>query len=146
MLATVGQLGINFITQHKQILLLNHLRDRLQIGAVHDRARWIVREWKNQHLCFRCDFLQQLLRRQTELILLLQLDNDRRTARQHRPRHIGNVTRLRNQNLIARIEHRAQGDINRLAAADYYHHFCIRIIIKTLTTFQIMADLLAQFL
>ena len=47
---------------------------------------------------------------------------------------------------VLSLEHRAQGDINRLAAADRYHHFCIRIILKALTTFQIMADLLAQFL
>ena len=124
----IGQLGINLIGKHEQVVLDNDIRNRLQILAFHDRSGRIVRKWQDEDLGLVRDSLLQLLRRQTEIVFFLQLNDLRHAACQHRAGQIGHVARLRDQHLIARIDHRPQRNVNGFAAADRHKDLRARIV------------------
>ena len=72
MLLAVGELRIDLVRNHKEVMGEHYLADRLQIRLFHDGARRIIRERDEKHFCPLCDLLLQFLRRQTEPVLRLQ--------------------------------------------------------------------------
>ena len=144
MLRLVGQCAVNLIGEDIQIMVHAEFCDRLEILARHDRSCRIVRERQNQDLRLRRVSGLEFLECQLELIFFLHLDNHRHAACQNRTRFIGNVARLRNDDLISRIEHRTQRDIDRLGAADRNHDLLVRIVDDIVQFVLLQRDLIAQ--
>ena len=138
---SISQLGINLIRKNKQIVFYYNFCNLLQLAAVHHRSGGVVGEGKNQKLCLRRNLFQKLFRRQTELILFLQLNRNRNTSGQNSTGHIGNIAGLRNQNLVSRIQHGPHGNINALAAAYRYYNLLVRIIADMTASLQIIVNL-----
>ena len=146
MIPSIGQLTVYFIGNHEKILFQNHFRNGFQILPLHDRPRRVVGEGKDEHLGFIRNGVAELLRRQAELIFRLQIDEYRNRIRQDSTGFIGNVAGLRNQHLISRIDHRAQGDINGFRPSHRDQYLMGGIILQIKPSFQIVADFHLQFL
>ena len=114
MIPSIGQLTVYFIGNHEKILFQDHFRNGFQVLPLHDRPGRVVGERQDEHLGFIRNGVAELLRRQTELIFRLQIDEYRNRIRQDGTGFIGNVAWLGNQHLISRIDHRAQSDVNGL--------------------------------
>ena len=145
-LSRVGQLRINLVGEYVQIMLDADLRDRLEVRPCHDRPGRIVRKWKHEDLCLRCDRRFHLLRCQSELILLLKRDDDRDRVRKDRARLVGNIAGLWNQHLVSGINHGAKGQIDSLRSADRDEDLGYRIIIHAQPSADIGCDLCAELL
>ena len=142
MVSAVGELRINLIGDHKNVVLDDDFRNGLQILLGHDGSGGVVGEGKHQKLGPVRQLLQKLLRCQPELILLLQLDDHRHAIRQHRAGQVGHVAGLGNQHLIPRIEHSAHGNVNGLASAHRNHDLMIRVIVGPKAAVQIFGNFL----
>ena len=131
MIALVGQLGIDLIRDHEQILFLDHLCDGFQIRPLHDRTRRVIRERQYQYLGLVRAGIAQFLRGQTEFVLCLQFDDHRFCPGQDRTGLIGYVAGLRDQHFVSRIDHRTQRDIDALGTADRHHDLMVVVILHT---------------
>ena len=141
MILQISQFTVDLITEYIQIMLLNNFRHCLEICPLHDRTGRIVRERHNEQLGLRRDCCLKFLCRQTELILCLQFNNDRRSVCKNTARYIGYITRLRNQYFIARIQHRAHREINCLTSSDRHENFLVVIIMQIKSAIEILRDL-----
>jgi len=63
-----------------------------------------------------------------ELVLRERLDSDRNAPAKGGNRRVRNVARLRNENLVAGLDQRPQGEIDPFAAADRDDHFLGRVV------------------
>ena len=140
----VGQLRIDLVGQYKQVVFFHNLRDLLQLRPGHNGAGGIVGEGHYQNLGPGSDLLQQLLRGQTELVLLFQGNGHCHASCQNGAGHIGHEAGLGHQHLIPRVQHGPHGNVNGLAAA--YRHQCllVRVIVQTAPAFQIIVNLHPQ--
>ena len=80
LLTAICKLGINLIGDHINVLLLADLRNWLQILLRHDCTGRIAWECKDQNLRLIRDRCKQLLRCQTELILIFQFNRNRNST------------------------------------------------------------------
>ena len=143
-LLLVAELSVDLVRQDENVLLLHDLRDFPKVLLLHDGTGGVVGEGQHQKLRPVGELLQQLLRGQPEFVLLLQLDDDRHTARHPGTGHIGHIARLRNQHLITRIQHDPHGHVNGLGAADGHHGFLHGIIVHAVLPLHIGGNLLPQ--
>ena len=146
MLFPVGQLRVDLVADDKEILLPHHLGDGLQILLLHNGARRIVREGQNQDLRLGRNLLQKLFPGEPELILCLQLNHHRNSAGQNGARHIGHIAWLRDQHLVARIQHGPQRDVNGLTASDGDHDLTAVIVFHLHPPLHVIADFHLQLL
>ena len=146
MVRSVRQLRIDLIGEHINILFNADLCNLLQILPPHHTAGRIVRKRHYENLRLICNRRQKLFLRQAELIFLFQFNCHRYAVCQHDTWHIGNVARLRNEHLIARIQHRTKCHINSFAAAYRYKNLMKRIIGYLKSASEILCDRHTQFL
>ena len=146
MVSAVGELCVNLIREHKEVFFLHHFRDSLKILPAHDGASGVVRERKDENLRLFRDMFQELFFRQTELIFRLKLNDMGLSAGQNTAGNIGNITGLRDQHLIAGIQHDAHRKVDGLTAAHRNQCLGNRVIIQRKTPFEVFADLLPELL
>ncbi len=115
--APIGQLSVNLVRRDDEVVFFNNRDELLQVRALHDGTRRVVREGHDQNLGLRRNGCFQFFRRQAELILFLELDGDRYAVRHNDTRFVGYVGGLRDQNLIAGVNHGTHRQINGLRAA-----------------------------
>lgn len=72
-----------------------------------------------------------------QLVLLLQRDSDGNPVSQYDARKIGNIARLRVDDLIARIQHGTQRQIDGFASANRNDRFILGGIVQIIAAFQI---------
>ena len=130
-LTLVGKLCINLIREDIEVVLLDDRHELLEVLLLHDGTGRVVRERQHEELRLRRDLLEKLLRGQTELVLLFELDRHRHTTRHNGTRGVGNVARLRDEDLIARIQHAAHREVDRLGATDGDHALAQRVVAYT---------------
>ena len=140
----ICQFAVDFIGEHQQVAAFDHLGHRFQIGASHDGARRIVRERKHQQLGAGRQLFLDLLRRQTEAVLRLRLNDHGNAARHAGQRSIADKAGLRDENLVARSQQRAEAQIDGFAAADRDKKFLVRIVFHLIMTVEPAGDLLPQ--
>ena len=127
-LRSIGQLSINLIGDHEQVMFLHDLCDLFQIFPLHDRSGRVIWKWEHQKLGLGGQLLKKLFRGQAELVLLLQLDHHRYAVCQHCAGQIGYIAGLGDQYLIPRVDHSPHSDIYGFAAAHCHHDLRICII------------------
>ena len=114
----VGQLGVNFVGQHQHIRLAQDGGDLLHLGGTHDCARGVVGIREDQQLRPGRDGRAQLVGGQAELILGAGGNMHGHAAGQLGDRLIADKARLRDDDLIPGLDHRTDGQVDGLAAAD----------------------------
>ena len=144
MLSAVGQLRVDLIGDNEQILFLYHLGDRSELLTRHDGTCRIVRERKHEDLRPVGAGVPDLIGCKLEIILLEKLYRNRLSARHQHAGLVRNIARLRQQHLIARIEHDSQGNIDRLAASYGHERLIIESVMQIETALEIIADFLTQ--
>ena len=112
--------------------------------ALHDCARGIVRERQNEHLRFVGDRRAQIVRFQTEVVLVLGVDNDRYAACHDGQRFVADERGLGNDDLVASFHQRAEREVDRLAAADGDERLCLRFICNAKASFVVFGDFFQQ--
>ena len=142
--AAVGQLGIDLVGKDKDILLDADLRDLLEIVTLHDRARGIVRERQNEHFRFVGDRRAQVVRSETEVILVFGVDDDRYAACHYGQRLVADERGLGNDDLVPSFHQRAEREVDRLAAAHGDERLRLRLICNAEAPFVVFRDFLQQ--
>ena len=124
----VGELGINFIRDDEKVVLATDHRDFLQLRRRHDGPGRVGREIHEQHLGLGRDRRPEGLGAQLELILFLGANRHGMAMRECNARAVGNIARLVIKHFVAGVEHRPQGEIERLGDADADEDFRRRVI------------------
>ena len=142
--AVVAQLAVDLIGQHDQVVLDAELGDAFEILLRRDRAGRVGREIEHQHAALRRDRGGEFLRFQREAVLLAGLDRHRLAVGHDDARTVGNVAGLVVDHLFARIEQRAQREIDRLGHADGDEHLGRRVVRNVEEPADVARDRLAQ--
>ncbi len=132
MLAAVGQLAVDLVGEHIQVVFNDDVRDRLEVFLAHDCPRGIVGVRQHQDLGLRRDRSLELFGFEAEFILILERNNDRHAVRQNRAGLIGDIGRLRDQYFVALVDHGAEHQVDGLRAADGNQYFAHGIIVDSL--------------
>ena len=141
----VGQLGVDFIGQHQNVVLPQDGGNLLHLGGAHHGAGGVVRVGEDDQLGARGDSRPQLVSRQAELILGPGGNVHRHAAGQLGNRLIADKAWLRDDDLIPGLHHRTDGKVDGLTAADRDQNVFL-FIIQLKAALQIAADLAAQLL
>ena len=144
MLAAVGQGAVDLIGDNEEVMLDDQINDGFQILCRHDGSCRIVGEGQNQELGPGRDRCFQQLRRQLELVFLLQGQGNRNTVCQHNAGQVGHIAWLGDDDLIARIQHGPHGDIDGLGTADSDHDLMLGIIVDIAFAGQIGCNLFLE--
>jgi len=123
----VGQLGVNLVADHEQILFHANLGEGIQFRAREYRPRRIGRKVEQQNLGARRR-RRHFRGLQPETVLRPGMDRAPLRVRQRDRRGVGNITGLMVKDGLAGIEDGAQGEVDRLAHADRDENLRIRIV------------------
>ena len=104
----------------------------------------IVRERQYQRLCPVRDLLTECVRTQLELVLLRHNDRHGSAAAYRDYRRIAHETRLRNENLVAGLYHRAHGKVESLGAAHSHDNLAVRVVFRMNEVHQVLGYFLAE--
>ena len=141
----VGKLCINLVRYYNKIIFDYNLSNFFEIPARHDGAGGIVWKWQDKDLGALSDRSTQVISSQTKFVLGFEVNEFRYAVCHNCTRFIGNKRRLRDQNLITRLEHGTHRKVNRLTAAHSHKNLCFGIIGNMIFILYIFADLLAEF-
>ncbi|MNI12037.1 hypothetical protein D3C73_652050 [compost metagenome] len=144
MAAAVSQLGIDFIGNHDEIMFFHHLGNRLPILTAHDRSCRIAGITENKDFGTRGNLGFQPLGGQLEIVLPERLNAYRNPSAYCCNRRVGNITRLRNKNLISGRDQGAQRQINRFTPAYCGNDLIGRIIFYGEAGVQVFGDAFPQ--
>ncbi len=145
-LSCIGKFAVDLIGKHIEIMLDDDLTNCLQIFFFHDPAGRIVWIRQDQDFGTGCDRGFELFRCQAELIFIFQIDNDRDRICKDSTGLIGDIRRLRDQDLIALVDHSPEHQIDGFRTADRNEYLLVPGIINVLGAFHIIADFLPQLL
>ena len=143
-LPVIGQLSIDLIRDHQQIVSLDDRRDGLQVLPPHDCASRIIGIRQDQRLGSIRDARLQQFRRKAEVILCPRLQRHGLSAREGHARRIAHIARIRDQYLLSRFDRGPQRKIDRFAGADRDDDLCLRIVFDIYTVPEIAGDLPSQ--
>ena len=110
----------------------------------HDATRRIRREIQRNHLRPRRDRLLHILRHQRKLVFFTRLHHHRHTVGHLDARRIAHVARLMIDYFVSRIQHRPEGDVERLRHADGDEDLRLRVIGGAEVLGHVLADAYAQ--
>ena len=144
MLTAVGQLGIDLVADHHDLMLADDLRQRFQIGAGHNSAGGVVRVRKDQRLGAGRDGRTHLLGGKTEVRILPRFHAHGSSARENHAGAVADIAGFRHQHLVAGGKHGPQGYVNGFAGAHGDDHLRVRVVRRVIAPLQITADLLTQ--
>ena len=144
LLAAVRQVAVDLVGDDDEVVLLGKGRDGQEILARHDGACRVVRIADEQRLRPGGHVLFELVRRDAELVLNLGRHGDGLAARENRAGLVGDVARLRDQDLVARREDGAHDEVERLADTDCHEDVGVGIIRAAVLVGVVAGNLLAQ--
>ena len=144
MALAVGQLGIDLIGDHHDLRVPQHLGQSLQVLPLHNAAGGVGGEGQHQRLGAGGNGGLQLLRRQAELVLCLQLHIDRDTPRHLGERSVADKGWDGDDNLVPRVQQHPQGEIQRLAAPYCDQDLAGVVVFQAEPAVQIAGDLPPQ--
>ena len=144
MLLLIGQLAVDLVGKNDNVLLHADFGNLPKVLLGHDGTGRIVRERKHEKLRLIGNRHAEFLRSQAEFIFLLKLDNYRNALRQNNTRFIGNIARLRNDNLLAGAYHGADCKVNRFTSPDRNQNLALRLVGEPVTAVQKVRNLGAE--
>ena len=109
-------------------MLLGKVCDGQEILARHDGARRVVRVADEQGFRLGRHVFFELIRRDAELVLDLGRHGDGLAAREDRAGLVGDVARLRDEDLVAWREDGAHDEVERFADTDRHEDVGIGIV------------------
>ena len=101
MFSVIGQIGVDFVGNHNEIVLLGKLRDGGQSFPRHDRSGRVVRISDQQGFGPWGHGCGQLIDGDAKLVFAGAADADRSAAGQRHARLVGNVTGFRHQYFVS---------------------------------------------
>ena len=113
-----GEFGIDLVSDHQQIVAPHDGGDLLQVGVGHGAAGRVGREIQHQRLAPGSDDLLDVLRANREAVFRLAGHSYGHAVRHGDAGRVTDVARFVINDLIARIDQRAERDIHGLAHAD----------------------------
>ena len=116
--AVVTQLGVDFIRQHKDVMLHTYLRNAVERLQGRDGARGIGGEVEHEHLGARRDGRLQLVRVQGKEVLDAGLNGHGHAVRHLYGGGVAHIHRLVVNHLVPGVQQAAQGQVDGLADAD----------------------------
>ena len=128
MSASIGQLRIYLVRNHKQVVLFYYLSNLLELLFCHYSTCRIVGVRHYYRLCFGRYCAFDILGSKSKIILLQSVHSHRNSACERNARLIRYVTGSRNEYLIARINYGAECQIQSLARAYCYHRLVYTIM------------------
>ena len=141
---SIGELGIDLVGEDHDTGVPQHLGHGLQVLALHDAAGGVVGEGQHQHLGPGGDGRAQLLGGEAEFILRLGLHIDGGAAGHGGQRPVADKGGDGNDDLIPRIDHAAQGQVDGLAAAHGDNDLMGKVVLEMEAAVQIGRNLPAQ--
>ena len=142
--AIIKQLAVDLVSEDKQIMLHGERGDLLQLLWRHDATRRIGGEIQRDDLGLRRDGLLHVCRHQGKVVFLTCLDGHRHAVRHLDAGIVGHVAGLVINHLVPWIQHRAEGDVERLGHTDGDENLRLRIIGDVEKLLHILADKHAQ--
>ena len=125
-LPAVGQLGVDLVRQDHHIGAAQHLGDGFQVFPLHHRAGGVVGVRQDQQLGAGGDGIFQLFGLETELVLRPGGNVHRHAAGEGCDGLVTDKAGFRDDDLVPRLDHGADGHIDGLAAAHRDQHLVIR--------------------
>ena len=141
----VGQLGIDLVREDHHLGTAQHFRQLFKILLAHDGAGGVVGVGQDQQLGAGGDGRPQLCGCQAELILGPGGDGHGHAAGELGDRLIADKAGFRDDDLVPRLDQRADGQVDRFAAA-HRDQGLFRLVLQFKAARQIAADLGPQFL
>ena len=140
----VAELAVNFVRDYEQVVLEYHGDELFEVGALHYRARRVVRVRDEQGLRLGRYRGLELLRLKAELRLRGELYRHRHAVCEPDARLVGDVARLGIDDLVAGVQRRAECDVYRLAAANREDYLVLRVVNEAVLAVHVVRDLVAQ--
>ena len=140
----VGQLAVNLIGQHINLVLLQHSTNGLQVLPAHHRSGGIVRVWEHQQLGLRRNSSFQRGSRQTEVVFFLRYQRHSHAAANLYQRFVAHKGRLHHQHLITGAHQCADGHINAFGTANCHQHLIFSPVLQMIPAGIEGTDLLPQ--
>ena len=143
-IALEGQLRVNLVRHHQQVVLEDHVRNLLQLGARHRAASRVRREIQHEHLALRRDDFLDGFRCHSETILRLARHGHGHAVRERDARRVAHVARLVIDDFVTRIDDRAERDVHRLTHTDGDDDLVLRVVGDVEMLFEADGDGFAQ--
>ena len=140
----VGQLGIDLVADHDQVVFHKHVAQALQQRAVQHRAGGVVGVGQNHGLGAGRHGSGQRFGHQRKAVLFAGGHGHGHAARKYHARRIADVTGFGDEHLIAGVHQHAQAQINALAGANRDQNFFPGIIGQVVAVLHVASDFLAQ--
>ena len=146
MAAFIGQLSVDLVRKHIQIMLYAQLRDGPQVFPCHDGSCGIVGEGQDQDLGSVRDLLFQILRLEAELVLFLQFHHHGLSAGQTGAGIVGNIAGSGNQDLVSGIDHGPEHKVDGFGSAHGDKDLAVIVVAQVLGPFHICGHFHLQLL
>src|SRR5258706_503342 len=142
--AAVDETAVNFVGEHEQIVALCDLSDLRELGALDYGAGRIVRVAQQDELAARHYRVLDLAGAHGEAVLDMRARGGNRSAGEDHVRLVGDIARIRDDDLVVWIEQRAHGGVDAFANADRDHDLRRRVVGDTVATRDEVGDGLTQ--
>ena len=142
--AFIGEITVDFIGNHHQVMLLGKVGDFYQRLSVHDGAGGVIGVANKDSLGPGSHFLFQFFHSEFEFIFSPGRHQHRFAPGNGYAGRIGQVSRIRNKYFVFRIEEGGHDDADGLRNAYGHHDFIHRIIIHMVSVMEKFCNFLAQ--
>ena len=136
----VGQFAVDLVTQNHEVVFHHKSGDLLELFLRHHRPRGIGRKVEHEHACFGRNRLLEIGGPEGELILGACGHGHRDTAGQQDAGAVGDVARFVVEDLVARIEKGAEGQVDCLGDTDGDDDLVVRIVADREVTLHVGGD------
>ena len=136
----VHEFTVDFIGQDNKVVFFGKFGNRHQFFCRHDCPRRVVRIADDDGFRLRRDDLFQSFDSQFKIVFRIGRYEDRRPASQFDRRRIGNVSRVGDDDFIARFGNGQEGHGQAFGNADSDQDFIFRVIMDTIALFKMMAN------
>ena len=134
---------IRLVGENPQVMLLHDLRNRAHIRLAHHRTRRVAGGVDDNRLRLRRDALLDVGRRHVEAVLLVSRHRHGNRAHDLRLTIVVGKARIRDQNLIARIQQRQHAQRQTLQSAHGHDHV-LRLVARPVALLISLGNRLAQ--
>ena len=142
--AAEGQLGVYFVGNDENVGAVKYGCYLFKVAPLHDGTRRVAGVGKYQRFGFVRYQRAQFRRGDFEIVFRLGFKNDGHTAAKSRQRLVADITRLWNNNLIARLNDGVQCGSNGFTAADGNENLGFRVVGDVVLSLGIHGDFPAE--
>ncbi len=135
---------VDLVGVDEQVVLAREYRDPTHVLGLEHGARRVVREAQEDRAGPRRDRPAHVGWHEPEVVGLVGRHRHRHPAREHDPRHVGDVRRVRQDDLITLVQGRAERQVDGLGDADRDQDLALRVVADTAELRGVLGDGLAK--